>query len=190
MNIDAVIAQLKAAAPVFNGNVAGAARYASAVADQVWLERPAAYVIPLEDEPEPVKNMTGYQQDLRERIGIIVDLDNSVDRRGQAASTQAVDTIRAAVLKAIANWRTDESRQARGFAYAAGGLIQEGMNRARLQWQFDFTIDTWIDINDVWQPPSDPFVDIRATVTDETGDAVNHTLATFDVAIPQEPPCS
>ena len=183
MNIDLVIEQLKAAAPIFKGNVAGAARYAQCVADQVWLDRPAAYVIPIEDEPEPVQNMTGYQQDLKERIGIIVDIDNSADRRGQAAATQAVDVIRAALFKAIANWRTDESRQARGFSYASGGLIQDSLNRARLQWQFDFTIDTWIDQDDVWQPPSEPFLDIHATVTDQVTPA--DPLATFDVTLPQ-----
>ena len=190
MNIDAVIEQLKLAAPVFAGNVAGAARYANAVSDQVWLPRPAAYVIPVEDEPEPVTNQTGYQQIIVERIGIIVDLDNSLDRRGQAAASNAVDEVRAALLKAVANWRTDETRQARGFSYASGGLIQDSMNRARLQWQYDFTIKTWIDNDDVWQPTATPLLDLRATVTDESGDAANHTLAIFDVALPQEPPCS
>ena len=188
MNIDAVILQLKAAAPVFRGNVAGVAEHAEL--DQVWLPRPAAYVLPLEDEPSELHNQTGYQQTVRERIGVIVDLDNSADRRGQEASSRAVDVMRAALLLALANWRTDELRQSRGFTYAGGGLIRETLNRARLQWQFDFTVETLISDEDVWQPPTEPLTDIRATVTDETGDAPDHTLATFDVALPQEPPCS
>lgn len=183
MNLDTVITQLKTYAPIFNGNVAGAAEYANAVADQVWLPRPAAYVIPLQDEVTENQTMTGLVQVIREKIGIIVDLDNSMDRRGQAAATSAVDAVRAAIFKAILAWRSNDQTQARGFAYDGGGLINEGMNRAWLRWQFDFMVETTIDaINDGWQPPSIPLTDVEGIVTDQD---TGTTLVQFDAAPPQ-----
>ena len=123
MNLDAVITQLKTYAPVFNGNVAGAAQFALAVEDQGWLPRPAAYVIPLEDETEANANQTGLYQLVREKIGIIVDLDNAVDRRGQAAAPQAVNAIRPALRAAVRNRRPDPATPA---AWSAAAWIGPG----------------------------------------------------------------
>ena len=155
MNIDAVITQIKTFAPIFQGNVAGAASYAQA-ADQVFLPQPAAYVIDVSDETEPNQDMNGVYQIVREKIGVIVDLDNRADQRGQAAATSAVNTMRAALWAALLGWRPDPQRQSRGFAYAGGGLIGEGINRQYLRWQFDFVIETTIEDEDGWQPSSAP----------------------------------
>ena len=174
MNIDAVILQLKTYAPIFNGNVAGLAQYELAK-DQIWLPPPAAYVMPLDDEATPNKNLAGLNQIVTETVAIIVDLDNSADRRGQAASTDALLPIRTAVFAAILNWRPDGENAARGFAYARGGLISS--DRARMRWQFDFAIENTITSDDGFQLPSEPLTDIVGTITDErTGE----TLAVFD----------
>ncbi|NPD67298.1 hypothetical protein HN018_06885 [Lichenicola cladoniae] len=179
MTLDEIIAQLKTYAPVFNGNVAGAAEWELA-GDQVWLPAPAAYVVQIEDEPGPNLDQTGLQQIVTQTIGIIVDLDNSIDRRGQAASTDAVGQIRTAVFGAILNWRPGSANAARGFAYARGGYLRS--NRARLIWQFDFAIETTITEHDGFQVPFEPLVEVQGTITNQP---TGTTLSVFDAAVPQ-----
>ena len=174
MNIDAVIQQLKTYAPIFGERVAGIAEYELAK-DQIWLQTPAAYVMPLDDEATPNRNLTGLNQVVTETVAVIVDLDNSADRRGQAASTDALLPVRTAVFAAILNWRPDSENAARGFAYARGGLIAS--DRARLRWQFDFAIENIITSDDGFQLPSAPLTDIVGTIVDQ---ATGVTLATFD----------
>ena len=179
MNLDAVITQLKAYAPIFNDQVAGAADWELAQ-DQVWLKQPAAYVVAVDDEVTPNKDQTGLQQVVTQTIGIVVDLDNSADRRGQAASADAVSEIRAAIWAAILNWRPDSENAIRGFAYARGGYIKS--NRARLLWQFDFSIEVTITEHDGFQVPAPSLVEIDATITNQ---ANGDTLAAFHAALPQ-----
>lgn len=169
MNIDAVIQQLKTFAPIFNGNVAGIAEYELAK-DQFWLPQPAAYVMPIDDEVSPNKDMTGLQQIVTETVAIIVDLDNSADRRGQAASSDALLPVRTAVFAAVLNWRPDSENAARGFSYARGGLLYS--DRARMRWQFDFSIENTITDHDGFQPPAPPLVDI-------SGDIINQATGTL-----------
>jgi len=176
---DDVIAQLKAYAPIFNGNVAGAAEWELAN-DQVWMPQPAAYVVQVDDEAEPNGNLTGLYQTVRRTIGIVVDLNNSADRRGQAASTDAVSEVRVAIFKAVLWWRPASENAANGFYYARGGYLRS--NRARLIWQFDFTIETTLTSDDGFQPPSQPLTDILGTVTDQ---ATGLPITTFDAALPQ-----
>lgn len=163
MNLDAVITQLKTVA-MFGGNVAGAAAFADGIDSQVWLPTPAAYVIPLDEDASENQNLNGLQQIVTERIGIIVNLDNSADRRGQTASDQ-YDTTRTAIFKAILNWRPDWhplnpelNREARGFYYQGGRLLD--FDRARLFYQWEFALDITITDQDGWQPPAIPLLDI------------------------------
>jgi len=168
MNLDVVIQQIRTHAPVFEDRVAGAADYALA-ADQIWLRQPAAYVIPLEDDPSENENRTGIYQVVREKIGVVVDLSNAVDptdRRGQGAASQAVDPYRAVLWRALLNWRPDPQRQARGFAYAGGGLVGGGLTRQWLRWQFDFVVETTLTTEDGWRPSSEPLREIQGTVVD------------------------
>lgn len=180
MNIDLVIAQLREYAPFFGGNVAGAASYAQAH-DQVWLPQPAAYVIPLDLDPQPNATMTGVVQDVTERIGIIVDLSNAcdpTDRRGQAAATLAVDDAWRACMKALLGWRPEPAKQKKGFLVAGGGLLGDGVNRAWLRWQFDFSIVTTLTAEaDGWQPPSDPLLSIKGTVDEKNGQVLAGFIA-------------
>jgi hypothetical protein len=161
MIIDPVITQLKTAAPLFGGRVAGGADWAKA-SDQVWMPQPAAYVFALEDEPSANQDLTGIQQLVTETISVIVDLDNSLDRRGQGAATVALHDAKAAVFRALLGWRPGEVNAARGFAYAKGGLVE--MNLARLIWQFDFALEVTLTELDGWQPPSEPLTEIRGDV--------------------------
>lgn len=185
MNIDQVIAQLREHAPLFAGNVAGAAQYTKAAADQVWLPMPAAYVIPINDEAAPNTMQGGSLiQIVRETIGIIVVLDNSADRRGQAAATNAVNEARQALFGALLNWRMDLKRNAQGFAYERGALLPDSFTRAWLAWQFDFTIATQITDRDGVQITGNPLVRFAGAVT--PNDGAGEKL--FEIDFPFSPP--
>ncbi len=179
MKLSEVITQLKTYAPIFNGDVAGVADYELAK-DQIWLPQPAAYVVPLDDECTPNGDLTGLQQVVTKTIGVIVDLDNSPDRRGQMAASDAFDDVQTAVWAALLNWRPVSANAARGFAYARGGFLYA--DRARLRWQFDFAIEVTLTDNDGFQLSSVPLVDIRGTVINEPTGAI---LGVFDAALPQ-----
>lgn len=179
MNVDEIITQLKTYAPMFAGNVAGAAEWELAQ-DQVWLKQPAAYVIPMEDEASENLDMVGLQQVVTETLSIVVDLDNSADRRGQTAATGAINVVRAAVWAAVLAWRPPSDNATQGFSYAGGGYVRS--NRARLIWRFDFHLKTTITEHDGWQVPSVPLVDIRGTATDA---GTGQPLSIFDAALPQ-----
>lgn len=166
MNIDTIITQLRDQATVFSGNVAGAAEYALAQ-DQTWLSMPAAYVVPLDDEPGPNLKKTGVLQLVTQTVMVMCLLDNSADRRGQAAASVAVSTVRSSLFAALLNWLPPDINAAQGFRYARGGLVGDP-NRARLWWQFDFAIDETITDAQGFQQPSTPLTQISGSVTDQT----------------------
>ncbi|AOX16923.1 phage tail terminator protein [Kozakia baliensis] len=166
MNVDQVIAQIKAYTKFFNhdgaAQVAGAAE-AAQVVDKAWLKRPAAYVIALDDAAGDNMSMNGLDQDVEESIAVIVDLDNTPDQRGQfAAST--VDQARADLFSCLLNWLPGGANASRGFQYGGGHLIQ--LDRARLHWQFRFSLKILITDGDGWQAPSEPITEIDATLLD------------------------
>lgn len=168
MDLAAVIQQLRDHARPFEGRVAGAADYATGVADQTWMTFPAAYVVP-EDE-EAAENRAGpsgtLEQDVTERFGVIVGFDNQVDRRGQSV-TVLYDSIRAALFRALLNWRPPEPdgdvrRAARGLYYVEGAL--QGFDRARLFYKWTFALDILITDADGWQEPLGDLEAIEITV--------------------------
>lgn len=175
MNIDAVIQQIRQYSQVLAKDsrtgqtcCAGAAELAQIV-DKAWMTRPAAYVIPLSDEPEDNVSMNGLDQVVTERIGIVVDMDNTADQRGQFASSQ-VPTIRADLFRCLLNWRPSWAEAIKGFAYAGGQLVH--MDRERLHWQFEFSLKIQITDDDGFIEPSTPITEGKATLTDPaTGEA-------------------
>jgi hypothetical protein len=191
--IGLVIAQLKNApqtAQLFGGNVAGAAEYERAVQDQVWLPAPAAYVIPLEDEAGPNEQENGVYQIVRMRVGVIVALDNTPDRRGQSA-VATVDNVRPVLFKALISWRPNSSLDnpdqpaspvnplldhdlPPGFVYEGGFL--RGWDRARLFFELDFGVDVAIGPEDGWRPKGAPLSEIDVTITG----GLSGSLATFN----------
>ncbi len=196
MNINQVAAQIKRLAPLFGESVAGAAAYANGVQDQVWLPLPAAYVIQLDQDAEDNSSMSGLQQIVHERVGVIVVVEtlkvggapqDLADRRGQAA-TAYIDTIKYALFRAILNWRPDwdltnppNNREGRGLYFISAGFPQDGaFDRARYFYQFIFGLDTTISDLDGWQEPSDPLIGVEGTITNGDGGG---TLALFDVKL-------
>lgn len=193
MNIDAIAAQLKASAALFNGNVAGAARFADSVEDQVWLPSPAAYVVPGDDQAGENESQTGLYQIVSERIGVIVVLatptvggiTDLTDRRGQGAAAY-LRIVRSAIFKAILNWRPDwdpanpaSNIETRGLYYTGAELLE--FDRARFFYQFNFGLDTLITDDDGWLPSGDLLIQIQSTITNGAGGG---TLATSKISLP------
>ncbi len=91
MQLELIIAQLRALCPSLNGRVAGAAEF-KPVSEAAALPVPCAFVIPLDDRPEPPKVLNAVGQEMTDSFGVIVALDNRADEKGQngAASFSAV----------------------------------------------------------------------------------------------------
>lgn len=194
MNLDKVITQIKSKVAIFNGNVAGAAAYANAVADQVWLPTPAAYIIPLDEDSTGNEQQSGLQQIITERIGVIVQLDNTGDRRGQGAILE-YDGARTALFSQILDWRPDwdvnnptANREARGLYYAGGRLVD--FDRARLFYQFDFALDITVTEADGWSPDSVALTSIGIHVDAENVYSPTGTFTPSPDAPPHTPTTS
>lgn len=201
MNVDTIAAQIRTLCPIFNGHVAGAAAYANGVADQVWLDLPAAYVIPLDQDADENTSMPGLNQIVHERVGIIVVLNtlaaggapDSADRRGQAAAA-GIDAFKYALFRAVLNWRPDfdpatptANREARGIYFVGAGFPEAGaFDRARFFYQFTFGLDTTITDDDGWQQPVTDLIEIQGTITNADPLAIpqGDTLATFKTDFP------
>ncbi len=172
MDLNAAIMQLRRQAPIFggdpitgkNGRVAGAADFAQAIEDQAWMDLPAAYVIPLDEDSDENPPGPGLDQHITERIGVIVELDNTADRRGQAPAAQLHD-VRTAVFAALLNWRIDPVSAAQGLAYGGGRLLQ--LDRARLFFQWEFTLHRLLTDADGWQEPTPDFAEVDVRVRDD-----------------------
>ena len=158
MNIDLVIGQIRANMPVFGQRVAGAADFARAVEDQTWMDAPACYVIPLDEDADENPPGQGLEQHVAERIGVIVEFDNTADRRGQAASEQ-FEAMRTAVWACLLNWRIDPLAGAQGFIYGGGQLLS--FDRARLFYQWEFVLHRLLTDADGWQEPVDTLTEIQ-----------------------------
>ena len=189
MLFDALILQLKALAPRYNNNVAGAAEFAIGIDRNTWLPQPAAYVVIGPLEAGENESMNGLYQRLTQHFQVVVSLDNRADRRGQTAMT-TVPLDMAAICPAILNWRPDSAadapayqacnpypnRAARGIRLLGGELLE--YDRARLFWAFDFAFDTIITEWDGWQQPSVPLTDIQVN-------APEGSFGSFDAPISQ-----
>ncbi|MBV8613402.1 MAG: hypothetical protein JOY66_06465, partial [Acetobacteraceae bacterium] len=99
MDIDTIAGQIRALCPIFNNNVAGAAAYANAVADETFLALPSAYVIPHGSDADENTSENGLWQTVNERVAVIIVIQTLMaggqldlaDRRAQAAAA-SIDT--------------------------------------------------------------------------------------------------
>ncbi|CAK0771387.1 conserved hypothetical protein [Gammaproteobacteria bacterium] len=151
MNLNLVIGQIRTYAPIFNGRVAGAARY-KALAETANLLVPAAYVVPLDDSPGDNQSLNDVWQPLTDSFAVIVAIDNTVDERGQAAIEIGHDTVRAQLWACLLGWQPDglgSASRYRGIVYQGGNLLD--LDRSRLWYQFDFGADMQIVDSDGWQ---------------------------------------
>lgn len=145
MKLLPVVEAIRLRCPSFANRVAGAADF-KALPEKANLVVPAAYVIPLDDVPEPQRSQNGYRQTLRDAFAVVVAISNVADERGQAA-INAVHDLRAELWKALLGWQIDEAYGP--IEYDGGQLLQ--MDRARLYYQFEFAASVEIVTADTHQ---------------------------------------
>lgn len=173
MNLDSVIARIRQACPSFALRVAGAAEFA-ALPQNAKVALPAAFVIPMDDQAGEQESQNRYRQVLTDRVAVVVVLDNSADRRGQAAVT-TVDGIRAELWRALLLWPPGPEYD--GLFYEGGQGLQ--MDAARLYYQFEFSAVSELGVEDTAQPgmkaalPRLAGVDVRTDVLNPMVDPNN-----------------
>lgn len=167
MNLDLVVNQIKSICGGFGQRVSGAADFATGIETTTDMVLPCAFVYPLEDMAGENILDNGLIQEVNERIGICVIIDNTGDRRGQDSVDQ-VNGIKYELFSAILNWRIDPLRAVKGLQYDGGRLLD--FDRARLFWQYEFSLIVTIDDNDGYNPqePLLTAIDIDATQGDQT----------------------
>ena len=197
MQLDLIIAQLRALCPSLQGRVAGAAQF-KPLAEAAALPVPCAFVIPLDDRPEPPKAQNAVGQEMTDSFGVIVALDNRSDEKGQQASA-SVHSLRAEIWKALLGWipgpinAVNPATFYNGIYYEGGSLLS--LDRARLWYQFEFGAAMWIGASDgfeegalallpdfgsedagSWLPGSAMNVEVHATPATGVNDAIDFRL--------------
>jgi len=171
MNIETIIAQIKANVPELGGRVSGAANFATGLESAVNMLLPAAYVLRLADDPAPNDQQPGLQQVVTEHVGVVVEFDNTLngdaDRRTGFSGVNQVDDMRAALFRGMLNYLPEDIVARQGFSYSGAHLID--FDRARLFWQYDFEIDNVISDADGVGLYGDPLTNIHAEITVEPG---------------------
>jgi hypothetical protein len=146
MKLSLIINALKQRVPEFQGRVAGAAEFDN-LPEIGNLTLPAAWVIPMSAEPGEPMSANDTRQALVEVFGVVVALSNTPDERGQAAAYDAVDTMQAALWRALLGWRPTLDHN--GIYYEGGALL--GRDRSRLWWRYEFAAYSEISPSDGWQ---------------------------------------
>ncbi len=147
MNINIVIAQLRARAPLFDQRVGGAAKFEGILPEAANLRMPAAYVLPLDEQPQEQSSKNGYQQTIGERFAVVVAMSNVADERGQQPTVD-LDTIRKALFRALLGFQLGEDYDV--ITFEGGELLH--LDRARLYYQFEFSAEYAITTEDTWIP--------------------------------------
>jgi hypothetical protein len=156
------IASLRVRAPIFSGRVAGAAEFYRGLKDyNTSLPLPAAYVLPLGQDAEPNRTFGGLFQIIHKTIGIAVELDAQRDRRGQDPAMN-FEIIEAQVFASCLNLVLGDCRMTQG-AYFAGARYLD-LDRARLWYQWEFTLDWQITELDGVLPLSIPLESIEVDI--------------------------
>jgi hypothetical protein len=164
--IGPTIEQLRAYCPALGGRVAGAAQFQLGLQNyNANMPLPAGYVIPLEETVEGDRNqqMTGLFQIVDISIGIVVELDATPDRRGQAP-VMTYDEMRAALWAAVLNWSPVTCRVPNNQGFYYGGMRFLNLDRARLFYQYEFVLRYQITDEDGWQ--GDPGVPLDSIELD------------------------
>lgn len=145
MDIDNIIAALQARCPSFATRVAGAAQF-KMLPETSAMAVPCAFVLPLDDSPDPPTSPNMVRQFLDEGFAVVVAIDNTVDERGQRSS-HTVQSLRAELWRALLGWQPTPKHN--GISYGGGNLLQ--VDRARLWFQFEFSASFEIGPEDGWQ---------------------------------------
>lgn len=147
MNLDVIIAQLRARAPLFENRVAGAAKFEGILPEAANLRMPAGYVLPLDEQPADQESANGYQQTVREGFAVVVALSNKADERGQKPAVD-LDDVRKALFRALLGFQPAADYDV--IVFEGGQLLS--LDRARLYYQFEFSVEYAVSTEDTWIP--------------------------------------
>ncbi|HEY6323478.1 MAG TPA: hypothetical protein VJA16_18205 [Thermoanaerobaculia bacterium] len=169
--IGSTIEQLRQYCPAFEGRVAGAADFALGLKEyNATMRLPAAYVLPLEQASDGHQNMIGARQMLTRTVGVVVEFDARPDRRGQAP-TMLYDETQAELCKAILNWQpaaadggpgTGRVPNHQGYWLSGGRMLD--LDRARLFYQWEFSVEWQLDDADAWEWPAEDITEIELDI--------------------------
>ena len=138
MKLSPIIAEIISKCPTFDGRVAGAAEY-HGLAKRSNMVIPAAYVIPLDDNPDGQISQTGYRQRVMDGFAVVVVLSQT-DPRGQQAYDN-LDAIRTELWRCLLGWSPADLYEP--IEYWGAALL--GLDRSRLDYQFEFYAELNID---------------------------------------------
>ena len=161
------IAQLRANAPIFGGRVGGAAEFYAGLKNyNTSMALPAAFVLPLGQEAEPNQVWNGLIQIVHKSVGVAVEFDTQRDRRGQDP-TMSFEAIETQLFASVLNLEIGECRMVRGTSFAGARYLD--LDRARLFYQWEFSIDWQLTDADGVQPPSIPLETIEVDIFNAPG---------------------
>ena len=153
MQLEIIVAALRARCPTFGTHVAGAAQF-KLLPENVALAVPCAFVVPLDDSPQESRAQNSVRQELTDSFAVIVALSNVADEKGQGAA-RSVDSMRAELWAALLGWRPvaagvdSSTSRYDGITYQGGNIL--ALDRARLWYQFEFGALMEIEPADGWQ---------------------------------------
>lgn len=176
------IASLRTNAPIFAGRVAGAAEFYRGLREyNTSMPLPSAYVLPLGQEAEPNKMYGGLVQILHKNIGIAVELDAQRDRRGQDP-TMGFEAIEAQIFASCLNLYVGDCRMTQGTQFNGARYLD--LDRARLWYQWEFSLEWQITDEDGVQPQSIPLESIEVDIFGPHGPPAVGTPPVAVVIIP------
>jgi len=156
------ISQLRKNAPMFAGRVAGTAEFEAGLKNyNTSMPLPSAYVRPLEEEADPNQVWNGLIQTVHKTIGVVVECDAQTDRRGQAPIMD-LDEVQTQIFASCLNLVIGECRMVRGTAFS--GMRMLNLDRARLFYEYIFTLDWMITHADGVQPVGVPIREIDVDI--------------------------
>lgn len=145
MQLEPIINALRARCPSFSSRIAGAAQY-KLLPENAALAVPAAFVMPLDDSPQPSTAQNSIRQMMTDSFAVVVAISNVADERGQTGA-HSIDALRAELWAALLGWRPSDRYD--GINYEGGSLL--ALDRARLWYQFEFGAAMEIEPGDGWQ---------------------------------------
>lgn len=145
MQLELIITALRARCPTFASRVAGAAQF-KMLPENAALAVPAAFVIPLDDSPQPPGSQNSIRQVMTDSFAVVIAVSNVADEKGQT-SAHSIDALRAELWAALLGWRPTDRYD--GISYEGGSLL--AIDRARLWYQFEFGAPMELEPDDGWQ---------------------------------------
>jgi hypothetical protein len=106
MEINDVIARLKAECPTLKNRVYGSVEQANALPTSI--QTPCAFVIPMAEESEPNALIGGFRQRTTAQIGVVICIKNVKDARGESGHIE-LENVRKEVKAALNNWQAPDT---------------------------------------------------------------------------------